>query len=284
MWLGAKIVSDGTNNYWSFGQTTGNTQYYFGTDHLGSLRDVTDLNGNLVTEYDYDLWGNRTRIQGTQDFNLGFTGHWVIEDLVLAPFRAYNPYLGGWVSRDPIGEYGGINLYGYIGNDPIYRRDYLGLSPTGVLYGGAIGGFIGGLGALVLGGAGGTIALPGGGRTIAGADLGEGAGAALGAGIGAWLGNILTGGPTQPQGPTACHANNPPPVPDNPADPPGEGWEWRGNGAPGSDQGSWYNPGTGESLHPDLNHPDPVGPHWDWIDSEGNQWRIPPGGGTPQPK
>jgi YD repeat-containing protein len=70
LWQGGKIVSDGTNNYWSFGQTTGNSQYYFGTDHLGSLRDVTDANGNLVTEYDYDLWGNRTRIQGTQDFNL----------------------------------------------------------------------------------------------------------------------------------------------------------------------------------------------------------------------
>jgi RHS repeat-associated protein len=127
LWLGGKIVSDGTNNYWSFGQTTGNSQYYLGTDHLGSLRDVTDANGNLVTEYDYDLWGNRTRIQGTQDFNFGFTGHWVIEDLVLAPFRTYNPYLGRWISRDPIGEKGGINLYGYVGNDPVNAVDPLGL-------------------------------------------------------------------------------------------------------------------------------------------------------------
>jgi hypothetical protein len=49
LWLGGKIVSDGTNNYWPFGQTTGNSQYYLGTDHLGSIRDVTDANGNLVT-------------------------------------------------------------------------------------------------------------------------------------------------------------------------------------------------------------------------------------------
>jgi YD repeat-containing protein len=54
---------------------------------------VTDANGNLVTEYDYDLWGNRTRIQGAQDFNLGFTGHWVIKDLVLAPLRNIQPLL-----------------------------------------------------------------------------------------------------------------------------------------------------------------------------------------------
>jgi RHS repeat-associated protein len=131
------------------------------TDHLGSLRDVTDANGNLVTEYDYDLWGNRTRIQGTQDFNLGFTGHWVIKDLVLAPFRTYNPYLGRWISRDPLGEKGGINLYGYVGNDPVDGIDTFGLdaqlivyrtsriSVTSVLvyqHGAYLGGFFGNLG------------------------------------------------------------------------------------------------------------------------------------------
>jgi RHS repeat-associated protein len=137
LWLSGKIVADGTNNYWSFGQTTGNTQYYFGTDHLGSLRDVTDVNGNLVTEYDYDLWGNSTRIQGTQDFNLSFTGHWVIKDLVLAPFRAYNPYLGRWISRDPLEEKGGINLYAYVGNNPVSNIDPLGETGIGVFGGGS---------------------------------------------------------------------------------------------------------------------------------------------------
>lgn len=58
--------------------------------------------------------------------------------------------------------------------------------------------------------------------------------------------------------------------------PPGEDWEWRGP----ADKGSWYNPKTGESLHPDLDHPAPVGPHWDYnfkgSGSEG--WRIYPDG------
>jgi RHS repeat-associated protein len=133
LWLGGKIVSDGTNHYWSFGQTTGTSHYYLATDHLGSLRDVTDANGHLVTEYDYDLWGNRTRIQGTQDFNLGFTGHWVIKDLVLAPFRTYNSYSGRWISRDPIGENGGINLYGYVGNDPLNATDPDGFAPVDII-------------------------------------------------------------------------------------------------------------------------------------------------------
>lgn len=47
--------------------------------------------------------------------------------LNLALFRAYDPELGRWLSRDPIGLRGGINLYGYVKNDPIHRTDLLGL-------------------------------------------------------------------------------------------------------------------------------------------------------------
>ncbi len=59
---------------------------------------------------------------------------------------------------------------------------------------------------------------------------------------------------------------------------PGEDWEWRGNGEPGSNEGSWYNPKTGESLHPDLDHPDPYGPHWDYKAPNGNSYRLFPDG------
>jgi uncharacterized protein RhaS with RHS repeats len=34
---------------------------------------------------------------------------------------------GGWLSRDPIGEKGGLNLYGFDGNDGVKRWDLLGL-------------------------------------------------------------------------------------------------------------------------------------------------------------
>jgi RHS repeat-associated protein len=64
----------------------------------------------------------------------------------------------------------------------------------------------------------------------------------------------------------------------NPRNPPAPGWEWRGRGEPGSSQGSWYNPETGESLHPDLGHAPPDGPHWDYIDPEGRQYRYYPDG------
>ncbi len=42
-------------------------------------------------------------------------------------FRYYDPVTGRWPSRDPIGEAGGLNLYGMVGNNPVNYWDYLGL-------------------------------------------------------------------------------------------------------------------------------------------------------------
>jgi RHS repeat-associated protein len=42
-------------------------------------------------------------------------------------YRYYDPVTGRWPSRDPIGERGGINLYGFVGNSPIDAIDLLGL-------------------------------------------------------------------------------------------------------------------------------------------------------------
>jgi len=42
-------------------------------------------------------------------------------------YRHYDPKTGRWPSRDPIGEEGGVNLYGFVGNDSIGRIDRLGM-------------------------------------------------------------------------------------------------------------------------------------------------------------
>ena len=41
--------------------------------------------------------------------------------------RFYNPTTGRWLSRDPIVEKGGLNIYGFVSNDPLDRYDHLGL-------------------------------------------------------------------------------------------------------------------------------------------------------------
>jgi RHS repeat-associated protein len=43
-------------------------------------------------------------------------------------YRYYNPSTGRWLSRDPIGEAGGISLYGFVDNDPINNDDPFGLT------------------------------------------------------------------------------------------------------------------------------------------------------------
>jgi len=41
---------------------------------------------------------------------------------------------------------------------------------------------------------------------------------------------------------------------EDPATSPGEGWEWKGNGDPGTKEGNWVNSNSGETLHPDISH------------------------------
>jgi hypothetical protein len=47
--------------------------------------------------------------------------------------RWYSPNTGRWVSRDPIEENGGLNLYGMVGNNPVSRIDSLGLQIVEIL-------------------------------------------------------------------------------------------------------------------------------------------------------
>ena len=64
----------------------------------------------------------------------------------------------------------------------------------------------------------------------------------------------------------------------DPTKSPGDGFEWRGKGDPASGKGSWYNPITKEYWFPDLNHPAPIKPHWDYVDPYGNGFRVYPDG------
>jgi hypothetical protein len=53
---------------------------------------------------------------------------------ILAVFPAkawYSPSTQRWINRDPIEEEGGRNPYAFVGNDPIGKRDNLGLMPDG---------------------------------------------------------------------------------------------------------------------------------------------------------
>jgi RHS repeat-associated protein len=102
---------------------------YYLRDHLGSVTGVVNASGTMLVEYGYGLWGERTVLSGTGSSDFGFTGHFTHtrSALVLAPYRAYDPDTARWLSRDPIGEAGGINLYGYVLNNPVNLWDPYGM-------------------------------------------------------------------------------------------------------------------------------------------------------------
>ncbi len=104
--------------------------YYYSRDHLGSIREVTNSSGTLTAQYDYDPYGQSVVVSGTMTIDFGFTGHYfhAPSGLNLTLYRAYESALGRWISRDPMAEKGGLNLYAYVGNDPINRIDVFGLS------------------------------------------------------------------------------------------------------------------------------------------------------------
>jgi RHS repeat-associated protein len=127
------------------GEATG--LLYYARDHLGTVREVTGSDGRLVCRVEYDFWGavkrrSRWDFMGNRQESpavtvAGYTGHHehARSGLVLTWHRAYAPETGRWLSRDPIGEEGGINLYGYVGNNPINLWDPLGLEDIQVHHG-----------------------------------------------------------------------------------------------------------------------------------------------------
>lgn len=46
--------------------------------------------------------------------------------------RSYNPAFGRWINRDPIGENGGLNLLGFVGNQPCLAVDFIGLTNVSI--------------------------------------------------------------------------------------------------------------------------------------------------------
>jgi len=112
------------------GAAAGN--YYYARDHLGSIHELTDSTGNVRAHYSYDPFGRRTHLMGDLDADFGFAGMlWIGEaDLYLTRFRAYDPNLGRWLSRDPLNDAEleeDHNLFCYVHNDPINLLDPLGL-------------------------------------------------------------------------------------------------------------------------------------------------------------
>lgn len=130
--IGANVTANILNAGTSFFQRTDATgQVVPLVDALDSVFALADSNGNLVTQYTYDPFGN-TVASGTVSNNpYQYTGQ---ENdgtgLYYMHARYYSPLMHRFISEDPLGFAGGdVNLHAYVGGSPTNLRDPSGLSP-----------------------------------------------------------------------------------------------------------------------------------------------------------
>jgi RHS repeat-associated protein len=106
---------------------------YDGNGNVAAL--VHGTTGAVTAQYEYGPFGELLRATGTwaksNPFRFSTKYQDDESDLLYYGYRYYNPGTGRWPNRDPIGERGGWNLYGFVGNQPITRIDLLGNAPCG---------------------------------------------------------------------------------------------------------------------------------------------------------
>jgi len=104
--------------------------YYFHTDQIGTPLEMTDVDGSIVWQATYKAWGEVEALAVNEvEQNLRFQGQYFDDETGLHynTFRYYDPQVGRFITQDPIGLGGGVNLYEYASN-PVDWIDPLGLS------------------------------------------------------------------------------------------------------------------------------------------------------------
>ena len=118
----ATVIHTGTNagTYFAMYDGNGNVVGY-----------VRAADGAVVAQYEYGPFGELVRATGplARSFNFLFSTKYFDWETGLSyyGYRYYSPTQGRWLSRDPIGERGGANLYGIVDNNPVNHFDAFGL-------------------------------------------------------------------------------------------------------------------------------------------------------------
>lgn len=125
----------GSNNVLNQINVAADTRGTFIADQLGSITATLDGNTGALTTTGYLPYGGSATATGT----FRFTGQRIDPEtngLHYYRARMYKPAWGRFMQPDPIGTRGGINMYAYVGNDPLNLVDLLGLAPDSPQTGG----------------------------------------------------------------------------------------------------------------------------------------------------
>ncbi len=107
---------------------------YYHADGNGNITALVDTNGIIVARYQYDPYGNLLGMSGpladANSYRFSSKEWCANAGLYYYGFRYYEPNLQRWPNRDPFGEWGGLNLYQFVANSPLYYVDPYGLHWT----------------------------------------------------------------------------------------------------------------------------------------------------------
>ncbi|MGP8239316.1 MAG: RHS repeat-associated core domain-containing protein, partial [Limisphaerales bacterium] len=114
-----------------YGGTNAGTYFYSYDGNGNATALVNATNGATVAHYEYGpfgrLIGKWGRLADANRYRFSSKEYQPVSGLYNYGFRFYEPNFSRWLNRDPIQELGGINLYGFEGNDPVDLVDLLGL-------------------------------------------------------------------------------------------------------------------------------------------------------------
>jgi len=115
--------------------------YFYHFDKAGNTIALTDQGGNISAAYAYDPFGKVSNSTVSTPNPFTYVGQFGVMDegggFFFMKNRYYDSTAGRFLQKDPIGLYGGTNLYRYAGNNPIERIDPEGLSAI-IIIGAAI--------------------------------------------------------------------------------------------------------------------------------------------------
>ena len=115
-------------------------RYFYHFDGQGNVIALSNSSGNVVEEYEYDVYGlvsvqslGQTWDRSQYGNPYLFTGRRWDGDTGLYYYRArmYSPDLGRFLQPDPLGYFDGMNVYAYCGNNPVNWIDPWGLCKDG---------------------------------------------------------------------------------------------------------------------------------------------------------
>ena len=115
--------------------TPGGGTVFYAFDERGNVAHRVSSSGSLLSSDLYDTYGKQR--EGASDvYGFGGQAGYYTEaetGLVLCTNRHYDPQTGRFLTRDPIGYDGGVNLYSYTANNPVNWMDPYGTSVWGIV-------------------------------------------------------------------------------------------------------------------------------------------------------